>query len=59
MTGEPDPVLSDPAMERLARATELPVAEFSRSTRILVYVAAVLGLVLAVGVVWYVLVVAR
>lgn len=55
MTNEPDPVLSDPAMERLARAAELPVVEFSRSTRILVYVAAMLGLVLAVGVVWYVI----
>lgn len=52
---DPDPVLADPAKERLARATELPVAEFSRSTRVLVYTAAVLGLVLAAGVVWYVI----
>lgn len=35
------------------RATR-PGVEFSRSTRILVYTSAVLGLVLAVGVVWYV-----
>jgi hypothetical protein len=55
MTGDPDPVLADPAQERLARATELPPAEFSRSTLILTYIAALLGLVLAAAVVWYVI----
>lgn len=52
---DPDPVLADPAKERLARATELPVATFSRPTRVLVYTAALLGLFLAAGVVWYVI----
>ena len=52
---DPDPVLADPAKERLARATELPVATFSKSTLVLVYTAAVLGLVLAGAVVWYVI----
>lgn len=56
---DPDPVLADPTRERVADPTERPGVEFSRSTRILVYVAAALGLVLAVGVVWYVLAVAR
>jgi hypothetical protein len=54
MTGEPDPVLSDPKRERLAHPTERPPVEFTRSTRVLVYTAAVLGLVLAFGVFWYV-----
>lgn len=52
---DPDPVLADPAKERLARATEIPVAAFSRSTRVLVYAAALLGLFLAAGVIWYVI----
>jgi hypothetical protein len=75
---EPDPVLSDPARERLAHKNQVQDewgphlaemmrdpeframyeaasrAEFSRSTRVLVYTAAVLGLVLAFGVFWYV-----
>jgi hypothetical protein len=56
---EPDPVLADPARERLLDPTERPLAEFSRSTQILVHTAALLGLILAVGVIWYVLVETR
>lgn len=52
---DPDPVLADPAKERLAHSTDRPGVEFSRSTRVLVYTAALLGLVLAAGVVWYVI----
>jgi len=45
--------LADPRRERLAHPDEpldRPPAELSRSTRILVYAAALLGLALAVGV---------
>jgi hypothetical protein len=54
---EPPKHLADPSRERLVDPAELdrPPAELSRSTRILIYTAALLGLALAVGVFWWVL----
>ena len=48
--------LADPSAERLAHPYDFdrPPADFSRSTRILIYMAALLGLVLAAGVFWWV-----
>jgi hypothetical protein len=60
MTGETDPVLSDPARERLAHhscpccASGNRPDAFAKPVRVLTYVFAVLGLVLAFGVFWYV-----
>ena len=64
---EPPESLTDPAHERLTKHDEAlkrhyrwraqrPPAEFSRSTRVLVYAAAVLGLLLALLVIGYVIV---
>lgn len=55
---DPPEHLADPARERLLdHPTELdrPPAEFSPHIRALIYVAAILGLVLSVGVFWAVL----
>lgn len=51
--------LADPARERLAGSAELPdrpPAEFPPHVRALIYAAAILGLILSVGVFWAVLV---
>jgi hypothetical protein len=45
-------MMRDPEFRAMYEAASR--AEFSRSTRVLVYTAAVLGLVLAFGVFWYV-----
>lgn len=67
MTEPPEPTLADPTNERLTRhddalrwhyrlRIERPPAEFSPHIRTLVYTAAVLGLVLVVGVFWWVII---
>lgn len=57
MTDQAPEHVADPSRERLVDPVELgrPPAELSRSTRILIYTAALLGLALAVGVFWWVL----
>jgi hypothetical protein len=56
---DPPEHLADPTRERLldhpAELTDRPPAEFAPHIRVLIYIAAILGLVLSVGVFWAVL----